>query len=179
MYTTIQETQAQSVHLEHQYRISQDWTVSAWLAGNFQVSYGSSRIHSVSVFASPRRHWLCSTKKQTADVSRDKNIQGFMSVEGTDRSVGPLRVIHRCRNMSFKNYRTARRKCVEHQHVWTINEYQSADPRLATAQERRYIGNRCKQLQSGVVEESRVPEAVSAWNLELNTPRIFLIFRRP
>ena len=55
---------AQSVHLEHQYRMSHFWTVTAWFAGNFQVSYGSSGIHSVSVFANPRRLWLCSTNNR-------------------------------------------------------------------------------------------------------------------
>ena len=80
--------------------------------------------------------------------------------------------------MSFKNYRTERRKCVAHQHVWTINESLSADPHLATPQERRYIANRYKQPQSDVVGESRAPEVClnQSWRWALWTS--YVIVRR-
>jgi hypothetical protein len=136
---------------------SEQW-LSVCLAGNFQVPYGSSRIHSVFVFASPGRQWLLQHKQQTADVHRDTTIQGFKSGIGAGGSVCPLRAIHRFKNRLLKNSGTARRKCVDHQHVWTTNDSQSADPYLATAVEGRYIGNRGKQPQSDVVGESSVPE---------------------
>jgi hypothetical protein len=47
---------AQSVHLELQRRMLHVWTVIARLAGKFQLSYKSSKIHSAFVVASPGRH---------------------------------------------------------------------------------------------------------------------------
>ena len=70
---------AQSVHLEHQYRMSHVWTVTAWFAGNFQVSYGSSGIHSVSVFANPRRLWLCSTNNRLQTCPEIKIFGAYVS----------------------------------------------------------------------------------------------------
>jgi len=46
---------------------------------------------------------------------------------------------------------------IVHQHASIINKSYSADQQLATALEERFIGNRGKQTQSDVVEESRVP----------------------
>jgi len=42
--------------------------------------------------------------------------------------------------------------------TWTINEPQTADPHLAAALERRYVGNRSKQPQRDAVEKSGIPE---------------------
>jgi hypothetical protein len=174
----ITKENAESFYLQFQRRTSRIVTVSTWPKGNFQVSYGSSGIHSVFGFASPERLWLLYHKQQTADVSRNKTIQGFKSGEGAGRSVVPLRAIDCFRKRLFKNSRTARRKCVDHHHVWTIDEPQSADPHFAAATEGRYIGNRCKQPQSDVVGESGVTEVCqngsSRWTLWTS----YLIVRR-
>jgi hypothetical protein len=55
---------------------------------------------------------------------------------------------------------------VEHRHVWTIHETQPADPHLATALEKRFVGNRGKQTQSDVVDERRVLPAMPARKLK-------------
>jgi hypothetical protein len=124
---------APSVQLYHEYSMSHIWTETVGLAGNFHMPYGSTPIHLVFVFASPERLWLLEHKQQSADISRDKNIQGFKSGEAAGRTVGPLPSNHCFRNSLIKYSGTARRKCVDHQHVYTIYEPQSAVPHLATA----------------------------------------------
>jgi len=46
------------VHTEFQRRTLHVWTAIAWPARKFQLSYGSSHIHSAGVIASAGIHWL-------------------------------------------------------------------------------------------------------------------------
>jgi len=58
---------------------------------------------------------------------------------------------------------------VEHHKARTKNESCSEDPHLATALEGRFVGNRGKQPQSDVTEESRDPEVYSNQCLHQNS----------
>ena len=77
--------------------------------------------------------------------------------------------VHCSGNTLFKNCPTARRRCGGSPSCTNRKWIQSADPRLATALEEGCVGNRGKQRQSDVVEESRVPEVClhgnSRWTL--------------
>jgi hypothetical protein len=54
--------------------------------------------------------------------------------------------------MSFKNIGIEKENVTENHHAWTVNISWAADPYLTAYRERRFLGNRVKQLQSDVVD---------------------------